>query len=247
MKPTVFLGMTTAALAVLSGCSNITMLRIAELKQVEARVDSLKNEMIILQKQSLEQQKLQGEIIRSIRADQSTRFSELERNLSSLVGSITESQDQLSRIDQKTQAIKSRWDEKVHADSTSAASKNNEAENLFSVAQQDFAAGRNAAALAGFSDIAGKYPQSPQAEQASYWIAECYYTQKEWEKAETAYKNYFKSYGTGSKVCSALYKLGLIYENTKKKKSQDMVWDKLVGQCPDSEEAQAVKARRAGE
>jgi TolA-binding protein len=234
-------------LAMLTGCSNITMLRIAELKQVEARVDSLRSEMTFLQKQLLEQQRQQGEIVRAIRADQSTRFSELERTISTLVGGITESQDRLSRIDEKTQAIKTRWEEKARADSTSVANKNSEAENLFAVAQQDFAAGRTDAARTTFSDITVKYPESPQAEQATYWIAECYYVQKAWEPAEAAFKNYFKAYGAGSKVCTALYKLGLIYENTKKTKSQDMVWEKLIGQCPDSEEAQSVKARRAGQ
>jgi TolA-binding protein len=227
-----------------SGCSNITMLRIAELKQVEARVDSLRLEMTSVQSQMLEQQKQQGEILRAVRADQSTRFGELERNISALVSGISENQDRLSRIDEKTQEIKKRYEEQARTDSLSVMNKNAEAENLMLVAQQDFSAGRYLASLAGLDDVMKRHPGTPQAESAAYWTAECHYVQKAWDAAEAAYKNYIKSFSTGAKVCAALYKLGLVYEKTDKKKSQDMVWEKLLSQCSESEEAQAVRSRK---
>jgi TolA-binding protein len=50
-----------------------------------------------------------------------------------------------------------------------------------------------------------------------------------------------RNYPQGSRACTALYKLGLCYDQLKKKKSQELVWKKLLERCPDSEEARMVQ------
>jgi TolA-binding protein len=236
--------MCLGAVCMLPSCSHITMLRIEELQAVESHVDSLKAELAALQQDIAKEQKKQSELLRLIRADQQVQSNELKRELSNLSSTIYDSQDKLLKIDQKTQEIKRRWEEKAMADSMAVASRNTEIENLFNVAHSDFTAGRYDVALSGFQDIIDRFPGVPQAEGASYWKAECYYAQKSYEEAEKAFIMYIKSYPEGKKICVALFKLGLVYDNTKRVKSRQMVWDKLLSQCPDSEEAKAVKARR---
>jgi TolA-binding protein len=244
MRSVLRIGIAALGLGLASGCTHITMLRVQELHQVQSHVDSLKTELALLQQQITEEQKKQSELMRSIRADQATRFSELERNLLALIGSNTEAQDRLTKIDEKTQEIKRRWEEQMRQDSSSTANKNAEVDNLFALGQQDFMAGRYDAALGAFQDILNRFPDAPTTEKAAYWTAECYYVKKVYDKAEIAYLSYIKTYKDGSKLCASLYKLGLVYDAMKKKKSQDMVWDKLLSQCPNTEEAQAVKSRR---
>lgn len=244
MKRIVILHCGVMALLVFqSGCSNITVLRVQELKQVQAHVDSLKMELIALQERALKEQKKQNEMLRLIRAEQQVRFAELERNMSALAGNISESQERLSKIDEKTYEIKKRWEEKARLDSLTRISETAEIENLFEIAHNDFIAGRYDISLSGFQDLINRFPDSPQAEESYYWIAECHYVRRKYNDAERQYKDYIKNYGNGKKVCVALYKLGLIYEEMKKEKSKNMVWKKLINQCPDSDEAEGAKAR----
>ncbi len=231
------------ALVSLMDCTNITMLRTKELKAVQARVDSLNTEITITQKKLIEEQKTQSEILRLIRADQQVRFNELDRKVSNLEGNLTENQYRLSKIDEKTAEFNKKLDAKLVADSIAANSRTAEIEKLFQIAMGDFNAGRYDISFSGFSDLATQFPESPLAQESEYWMAECRYAKKEYAEAEKEYLNYFKKYPQGSKMCVSLYKLGLVYDKQGKDKSKTMVWKKLVEQCPDSQEAQVVKAQ----
>jgi len=68
---------------------------------------------------------------------------------------------------------------------------------------------------------------------------------KEYAEAEKAYMAYLKKYPQGSKSCVVFYKLGLVYEKQNKDKFKQMVWKKLIEQCPDSQEAKVVQAQMA--
>ncbi len=233
LVPTAFLTM---------GCTNLTMLRTQELRAVQNEVDTLRAEMTRLQTEMLREQKKQGEMLRLVRADQVTRFNEMQREIASLEQVLSESQFRLSKIDEKTQEIKKAWDEKARVDSMATASQDAEIQGLYDVAYSDFMAGRYDVAEAGFNDIIQRFSESRQAREAAYWRAETYYVRKQNEEALKAYLNYIKTYPEGEKFCSALYKAGLIYDRTGKEKSRNMVWDKLQSQCPGSEEAAAAKA-----
>jgi TolA-binding protein len=219
------------------------MLRVKELKEVQTRVDSMKNELETQQKLILKLQKQQDEILRLIRADQQMYFEEMGKRIGSLEGSLSENQHKLSLIDQSTQTLQKHLEEKARQDSLTVASKDAEVEKLFQIAYGDFTAGRFDVALNGLTDLLNKYPDSEQARDAAYWQAECYYAKKELEKAEDGYKGYIKKYPDGKKMCVSLYKLGLIYEKQGKGKSKQMVWNKMIESCPNAEETQMVKAK----
>lgn len=243
MKQIFLYGFTTGLLLIQSSCTNITLLRTKELREVQSHVDSLKFEMAALQEKIIREQKQQSEMLRLIRADQQVRFEEFDRRLAALAGNISESQDRLSQIDRKTLEIKKRWEEKAREDSLAQAAIDAEIENLYEIALSDFTAGRYDVAISGFKDLISRYPESLQAQESYYWLPECSYIQKKYSNAVEGYKNYIKNYANGSKICVALYKLGLVYEKLNKKKSSELVWNKLITQCPDSEEAEAAKAR----
>lgn len=226
-----------------AGCSSVTTLRVKELQEVQNRVDSLSMQLSMVQDSILEEEKKQSEILRLIRADQQVKFGEIERKVSSLAGVISESQYKLSEIDEKTREIKKRWEERARIDSLENAAQSAEIENLFEIALTDFTAGRYDIALSGFLDLAERFPESPHAEEAFYWVAECYYVRNNYTEAENRYKAYIKKYAQGSKVCVALFKLGLIYEKSGKNRSRNVVWDTLIKQCPQSEEANAAREK----
>jgi len=183
------------------------------------------------------------ELVRLSRADQQVRLDELEKTLESMGGAIVENQAKLSKIDEKTQALKQGWEERARADSLAKAAEQAETQSLFDVAISDFNAGRRAVALAGFEDIVRRFPDSQKAEEALYWIGECHYAQKMKVEAEKTYLQYLKLYPAGMKVCPALFKLGQIYHAAKRNDERNAAWNKLIETCPNSEESEIAKSR----
>lgn len=233
----------TVGLLLTTGCSNLTMLRTRELRVVQANVDSLRTELISLQKTMHEEQKNQSEMLRLIRADQQLRFGELERKVSEIGANLNENQFRLSRIDEQTSEFQKKLDAQLAAENAEKNSREAEIEKLFQIAMSDFNAGRYDIAINGFKDLFIQFPESQLAPEAEYWIAECYYAKRAYKQAERDYIAYVKKYPQGSKLCVALYKLGLAYEKQKKTKSTKMVWKKALQQCPDSPELQVIRAQ----
>ncbi|MBN1577465.1 MAG: outer membrane protein assembly factor BamD [Chitinispirillaceae bacterium] len=226
-----------------AGCSNITMLRTQELRAVQQHVDSLRTDLMALQKTMYEEQKTQTEIVRLIRADQQLRFGELDRKVSEITSNLSENQFRLSKIDEQTADFRKKLEAKLISDSMSQNSRTAEIEKLFQIAMSDFNAGRYGIAINGFKDLFSQFPDSPLAAEAEYWVAECNYAKRAYNAAEVDYIAYVKKYPQGAKFCVALYKLGLAYEKQNKAKSKTMVWKKALEQCPDSPEIQVIRAQ----
>jgi tol-pal system protein YbgF len=230
-------------MALVIGCSNLTMLRTQELRNVQAHVDSLSTTMTQMQQKLMEEQKTQSEMLRLMRADQQVRFNEIDRKVSAVQGNLSESQVRLTKIDEKTVEFQKKMEAKFAADSVAATSKANEIEKLFQIAMSDFNAGRYDIAMNGFKDLVAQHPESPLSQDAEYWIAESNYAKKEFVEAEKAYMAYIKNYPEGSKICVSLYKLGLVADRLNKSKHKALAWKKLVEQCPESQEAKVVRAQ----
>jgi TolA-binding protein len=196
---------------ILTGCSSITLLRIQELKQVEAHVDSLKTEIIALEQDIIKEQKNQSDVLRLMRADQQVRFDELGQKISSLEGALSENKYKLSQIDKKTQEIQEQWKAKAQADSQVDNKKSAQIDKLYQIAYSDFNAGRFDLASTGFADFIKQFPESPMSDEAAYWYAESFYGKRDFDKAEQAYSDYLRKYREGKKICSSLYKLGLVF------------------------------------
>ncbi len=240
MRKIALLYATILFVVLFQGCSSITVLRTQELYAVR---DSLKAEITALGKKLDEQQQTQNELLRLIRADQQVRFSELERQIADVGSGLSESQYRLSKIDEKTADFQKKLEAKLASDSLATNSRGAEIAKLFQIATGDFNAGRFDIAKSGFKDIASRFPESSQGQEAEYWMGECLYAKKKYAEAERALLLYVKKFPQGAKSCVALYKLGLCYEKLNKDKSKELVWKKLFEKCPDSQEAALAKTR----
>jgi len=181
-------------------------------------------------------------MLRLLRADQQVRFGEIDRKVSSIDGNMSESQMRLSKIDEKTAEFQKRLEARIASDSAANNSRIAEINKLLQIAMSDFNAGRYEIATSGFNDLISRFPDASQAQEALYWVAECFYARKLFPDAEKTYIQYVKQFPTGEKVCVSLYKLGMSYEKQQKTKSRDVVWKKLAEQCPDSQEMQVIKS-----
>jgi tol-pal system protein YbgF len=81
---------------------------------------------------------------------------------------------------------------------------------MYDVAYYDFTRGKFEVAIDGFEDFLKRFPESDNADNARYWVGECYYSMGQLERAETEFGRVLSEYPDGNKVPSAAYKLGMV-------------------------------------
>ncbi|MCL2242458.1 MAG: tetratricopeptide repeat protein [Chitinispirillia bacterium] len=212
-------------------------------KLLEEQVKLFDEQNKLLKEQNtnlIEELRVNNEMLRLMRADQSVNFNQLSGKVSAIERNLYENQTRLSRLDQQTSEVNRRLGQRMAAAEQAEVERRQQMEKLFEIAMSDFNAGRYDLAINGFQDFSKQYPETPQAVDAEYWAAESYFAKKEYATAEKAYMEFVKKYPESARLCAVFYKLGLSYENQEKTKSRDMVWGNLLQRCPDSQEAQAV-------
>lgn len=228
-------------------CSRITILRTQELVEVQNRVDSLRNEVMVLDEtwQTKREEEVRKEEMSRISVE--LMLNRINEMLMQLSGNVAESQTKISEISQKTGLISSQMAERARQDSLVATMKELERVELFNLAKSNFEKGNFAVAIGDFEDYMQKYPESENANDALFWKAEANFALDSLVTAESLFKKYYSQNKDGQFACSALYKMGLIYNKQEKPKSRDAVWGQLNKQCPESPEVKLLKENQKSE
>ena len=71
--------------------------------------------------------------------------------------------------------------------------------------------GRYAEATQAFNNFLANYPSSEYADNASYWLGETYYVNRDFKGALAAFKGLVDNYPNSSKASDSLLKMGYIY------------------------------------
>lgn len=98
-------------------------------------------------------------------------------------------------------------------------------------------------AIARFRDFLKKYPKSKLADNAQYWIGECYYALRDFDQAIVEFDAVRSKYPQGEKVPAALLKQGYAFAELGEKLNARLVLQELVEKYPQSQEAAKAKAR----
>jgi tol-pal system protein YbgF len=86
-------------------------------------------------------------------------------------------------------------------------------------------------------------PKHSLAVNASYWVGEAYFGEKEYENAILQFQDVIQKYGDHPKVASALLKQGITFQTLGDKQSAKAILQKLVNTFPMSDEAKTAKER----
>jgi tol-pal system protein YbgF len=79
---------------------------------------------------------------------------------------------------------------------------------LYKSAYDDLRAGRHDAAERGFREFVRRFPHHDYADNAQYWLGECFYDQRRFDKAAPEFRAVVQRWPTGNKAPDALLKLG---------------------------------------
>jgi tol-pal system protein YbgF len=114
---------------------------------------------------------------------------------------------------------------------------------LYDNAYLDLNRGDYALALVGFRDFLSRDPQSDLADNAQYWIAECFYAQRDFPRAIEEFARVEQSYPQGDKVPAAILKTAYALLQIDDRDSARSVLEDLINRFPTSNEAAQARTK----
>lgn len=218
---------------VLTGCSQVTMLRTQEMKAVGTEVqstvqknasytvetlsaqnDSLRAEldsaMARLDAASLAQKRMQAEITMLSRrvADESERNDSRQEEIMYRLDMLLGKSDKILA----KKVVVSGAPAPVSMDSLEReAEKLVEAEAMFNTARSDYHRSEYKLAYSGFKQVYEQMKTGELAENSLYWMALCLIEVNQMDKAKKVFARMSEAFPDGQKTCPAMFKLANIY------------------------------------
>ncbi|MBN1256054.1 MAG: tol-pal system protein YbgF [Deltaproteobacteria bacterium] len=116
-------------------------------------------------------------------------------------------------------------------------------EGTYQDAYSTFKKGDYPNAIKMFEAFLNIYPKSEYADNAQYWIGECFYQQGDYERAILTYEKVIKKYPKGDKVPSALLKQGFAFLDLGDRVDAKLLFHKVIKDYPQSPQAE-IAARK---
>jgi tol-pal system protein YbgF len=98
-------------------------------------------------------------------------------------------------------------------------------------------------AASGFMGFMKKYPKSPHAGSAQYWVGECYYSMGDFAKSIQDFQKFVEKYPNHERVKEAVYKQGLSFMRLNKNEEAKLFFQKVLAAYPNTVEAAKAQAR----
>ena len=217
------------AAMILTGCSQMTVLRTQEMKAVGAEVqtsldsavqslsaqnDSLRAELdstkALLDASALAQKRMQAEITMLSRrvSDESERNDSRQEEIIYRLDMLLGKSDKILA----KKVVVSGAPAPVSMDSLEReAEKLVEAEAMFNTARSDYHRGEFKLAYNGFKQVYEQMKEGELAENSLYWMALCLIDVNQVDKAKKVFARMSDAFPDGQKTCPALFKLSSLY------------------------------------
>jgi len=217
----IFIFFPVAAVFIFSGC-------VAPMVS-QQNVSELKGEMAQLQIQFSELQRNHADLY----AKADTEFVSLE----AINAAISDLQNRISALTQTVSELKSSVKRVESSERTEALLPSDLYQNSYS----DFSMGKYDLAYQGFKSFIEKYPNAELAPQAQFYMGECFYSRKEWQKALDEYLKIEGKYKKTDLIPAAKLKTALCYEQMGKLSEAMNIFGTIVKNFPQSPESLTAK------
>jgi tol-pal system protein YbgF len=114
---------------------------------------------------------------------------------------------------------------------------------IFNKGYTDLSEGNYNGSREQFKLFISKYPNSSKANDATYWIAESYYRQGEFEEAILEYQRFIDTYPKDDRVPLSYLKQGLSLIEIGREEEAKLFFQTLIDKYPQSEEAKTAKEK----
>ncbi len=187
------------------------------------------------------------------------RLEELDRENRSLRGEVEELRHTLDRLKQRQRELYLDMDKRLQALEAAGAatatevSEQGETDATEEAGQDEQTAyraafdllkdGKYREAARAFADFLQKFPQSPLAANAQYWLGEAYYGAKDYKQAIQEFEKVRTLYPDSPKVPDATLKLGYSYYALKRWKAARKALEEVVERFPGTSVARLAEQR----
>jgi len=128
-------------------------------------------------------------------------------------------------------------------ESKSPLPPNLSSQEIYNMAYADYLKGDYALAIDGFKIYLDNFSQSPFADNALYWIGECYFSQKEYEEAISRYNELILNFPLGDKVPAAYLHKGISMVELDRNEEALSVFKLMVSKYPLEEETKIAQEK----
>lgn len=97
-----------------------------------------------------------------------------------------------------------------------------------------------------FENFINKFPESKNADNARFWIAETYYAEKWFEKAILEYQKVLETYPDSNKAAAARLKQGYAFAELGEKANARLILKELIKRHPETNEAKYAAEKLKG-
>jgi tol-pal system protein YbgF len=215
----------------------------ARISAVEKRLDTNYSDVL----QIYQSVKLISEQLQQIQKDllemkeytdsNTTRITSIEEKFSQIQSMLSNITQYLQRIPLPEQPVPSPPQEQPQPTSEASPLQ------IYYTAYSDYIKGNYSLAIAGFRDFYEKNKNSPMADNALYWIGECYYSQGKYEDAIREFDNLIKNYPKADNILAAYLKKGYALIELRRYLEAKSVLKELIQKAPLSEEAKLAEQK----
>lgn len=118
-----------------------------------------------------------------------------------------------------------------------------EGDQAYYTAYEKYQDGDYDGAVSDFSAFVASYPESSLADNAQFWIGECYYSQGDYEMAILEYDKVINNYANADKVPSAYLKIGYAFAELGDEGSARAFLMELIEKYPDEPQTDLAKKK----
>jgi len=114
---------------------------------------------------------------------------------------------------------------------------------IYDLALSAFKAQEYGEAIVRFKRFLEKHGKSDLADNAQFWIGECYMSLQQYEQAILAFQQVIKKYPKGNKVANAMLRQAFAFYEIKDRISSRLLLKKIIKKYPGSSEAKTAEAK----
>ncbi len=113
----------------------------------------------------------------------------------------------------------------------------------YAAAYQTFKNGQYTKAREAFQGFLTTYPTGEYSDNAQFWIGECYFFEKSYEKAILEYDKVTKKFPSSNKVPYALLKQGISFQKLGDKVSAKLLLQQVIKDYPNTSQARIARSK----
>ena len=177
-------------------------------------------------------------------ADLISKMDELDHSILTLNEKLSDSQKKMGSLSLKLEDTQSKLGGRMERISTLLSEATTQASvpvpgDMYRSAYGDYVAGKTDLAMSGFQTFLQRYPDSDLADDAQFYLADCYLARRDYKTARIEFDKVLGSSADFRK--QALLKRASALEGSGNSKDQKITLQTLIKEFPDSTEADSAK------